>query len=76
MFNESPKARAVLYWVAFVASALALFAVLIPGVGVALATAFAGLAALAQTFSSATALSNISRPEVLADELPHEPISY
>lgn len=62
--SQDPQARAWLYKIGFLSSALALFAVLIPGIGMGLAGAFVGLAALCNTAANATALSNLTPASV------------
>lgn len=59
--SANPRARQMLYAIAFVAAALSLFAPLIPGaIGAALVTALTNLSALATTTATATALQNIT----------------
>lgn len=59
--SGNPRARQILYAIAFVAAALSLFAPLVPGdLGHTLASALGNLSALATASATATALSNMS----------------
>jgi hypothetical protein len=61
--GDNPRARMVLYAVAFGASGLALFAPLVPGeIGNTVAMVLLNLSALATATATTTALSNIHQP--------------
>ena len=72
MLRDNPKARQVLYIVAFVSASLALFAPMIPGsFGAQLAVAFTSLSALATAAATTTALNNLNSAP---PPPPYEPV--